>query len=142
MASDPTPPPTTVVNFGDMEQTTGQTGADSVVRTTPPTYREQVVVRLTTWVGGAIVVLTLVLILEWVWHAPALPTSLELKGPASTLADNADNARKLVDNYKALSDVAADRSIKIFDSFIGKAFLPVFTTLIGYIIGTRSGRDG
>ena len=37
--------------------------------------------------------------------------------------------------------MATDRSIKIFDSFVGKAFLPVFTTLIGYIIGARSAKD-
>ena len=130
-----------VVNFGDMERTTGLTGADGSVRPSPPTYREFVVVKLAIWVGIAIVALTLLLMVEWVWHAPPLPTNADLKGTAPTLADNGAVARQLVDNYKTLSDVATDRSIKIFDSFVGKAFLPVFATLIGYIIGARSTKD-
>ena len=135
------PAPVGVVNLGDMEKQLDQTGADSSVRPPPPTYREQVVVKLANWVGAAIVVLTLLLIFEGVWHAPPLPTAADLKGGAPTLLDNAAAARQLVDNYKTLSDVAADRSIKVFDSFIGKAFLPVFTTLIGYIIGARSAKE-
>ncbi len=131
-----------VVDFGAIEKNLGLTGADSSVRPPPPTYRELVVVQMASWVGIAIVAMTLMLIAEWIWHSPPSPTSADLKGAATNLADNAENARKLVDNYKTLADVATDRSIKVFDSFVGKAFLPVFTTLIGYIIGARSTKDG
>lgn len=124
-----------VVNLGDMEKNLGLTGTASSVRPPPPTYRELVVVQMASWVGIAIVALTLLLVSEWAWHSPTAPTSADLRG-------NADSAQKVVDNYKTLSDVATDRSVKIFDSFIGKAFLPVFTTLIGYIIGARSTKDG
>ena len=130
-----------IVDLGDMERKLGLTGANSSVKPPPPTYRELVVVQMATWVGIAIIGLTVILIGEWVWHAPALPTSAELRGPVSNSPGTADVARQLVDNYKTLSDVATDRSIKIFDSFVGKAFLPVFTTLIGYIIGARSVKD-
>lgn len=135
------PAPMGVVNLGDMEKQLDQTGADGSVRPPPPTYREQVVVKLATWVGAAIVALTLLLIVEWVWHAPPAPPAADLRGGAPNLVANADAARQLVDNDQTLSDVAADRSIKVFNSFVGKAFLPVFTTLIGYIIGARSAKD-
>ena len=130
------------MDLNAIEQNLGATGPDSSVRPPPSTYREFVVVKLAIWVGIAMVALTFLLMVEWVWHAPTLPTSADLKGAAPTLAANAEVARTLVENYKTLSDVATDRSIKIFDSFIGKAFLPVFTTLIGYIIGARSAKDG
>jgi hypothetical protein len=54
---------------------------------------------------------------------------------------SAEDAKKLADNLKVLSDASIDRSLKLFDDIVGRVLLPVFTSILGYIFGTRAG-DG
>ena len=39
--------------------------------------------------------------------------------------------------YKELSEVATDRTMKLLDALVLKGFLPVLTAILGYIFGTR-----
>jgi hypothetical protein len=126
-----------LVNLNDIERTLNIAGPGGAVRPPPPTYEVQAAVYLAWFFAVAIIVLTLIMIFDWMWHSPASLSNADLKGTATNLAENADVARKLIDSHKVLSDASTDRSVKLFDSFIGKALLPVFTTLIGYIIGSR-----
>ena len=43
---------------------------------------------------------------------------------------------KLAD-YQQLSEIYTERTLKLFDQFVIKSFLPVFTAVLGYIFGTR-----
>jgi hypothetical protein len=42
-------------------------------------------------------------------------------------------------NFKALADVELDRVAKVLDIAVTKTLLPVFTTVIGYLLGKREG---
>jgi len=72
-------------------------------------------------------------LVEWVRSVPAapvLPAHLAPEGPV---------ARALIENYRALSDVATERATKLFDLIVVKALLPVFTAIVGYLLGSRAG---
>lgn len=84
--------------------------------------------RLLLWVGLAIAVATSVVLVDWYFQAPRMPAL-----PADSQA-----AKAVLDNYKTLSDLAAERATKLFDLIVVKAFLPTFTAILGYVFGTRS----
>jgi hypothetical protein len=125
----------------DIEVGLGMAGPAGDVKPPPPSFAQKAGLQLAWSVGGLIAVCTILLLLEWSFHAPSTLSSDDLKGTAKTLAENFDNAKKMIDNQKVLSEIYTDRSIKFFDAIVGKALLPVFTTIIGYIIGTRAGRE-
>jgi hypothetical protein len=56
------------------------------------------------------------------------------------LADPATQANyeSLLKNYTAVHGLAVDRATKLFDLVVVKALLPVFTTILGYIFGSRA----
>jgi len=41
-----------------------------------------------------------------------------------------------------MSDVAINRTLKLFDQMVHKSFLPVFTAVLGYIFGVRGTEKG
>jgi len=65
---------------------------------------------------------------RWALASPAPPT----------IPPNADQAtvRAILDNYQALQKIALEPVTTLFDSIIGKALLPIFTSVVGYI-GSR-----
>jgi hypothetical protein len=73
---------------------------------------------------GYLSVVTVFLLLDYIWNAPPLPTS------------DALDAAKLQE-YKQVSELCLDRTLKLLDSLVLKGFLPVFTAVLGYIFGTR-----
>jgi hypothetical protein len=86
--------------------------------------------QLATGVGLLIALITAMLVLHWIATAPGIPSGLAGKNTA--------DAKAAVDNIKTLSDLAADRSIKVFDAVVSRALLPVFTSILGYIFGSRT----
>jgi hypothetical protein len=88
--------------------------------------------RLAAGVGLLISVVTLMIAAHWMATAPwtgVPPHFSEMK--------TADG-KALVENLKSISDIAADRSIKLFDAIVSRALLPVFTAILGYIFGSRT----
>lgn len=86
-------------------------------------------------VGVIIGLITFTVTVRW-WRSPlwiSVPPGLSEMDPAK--------AKALVENLKSLSDAAADGPIKMFDAIVGRALLPVLTSILGYIFGTR-GTDG
>jgi hypothetical protein len=78
------------------------------------------------------VVITLVLttiIIDWLVHRPAEPAISGLKP---------DEQKLVIENFKLISDVVWDRTSKTFDLIVIKALLPVFATIVGYLLGKRS----
>ncbi len=43
-----------------------------------------------------------------------------------------------IDNYSALHDSAWNRTTTLFDLIVVKALLPIFTSILGYIFGSRA----
>ncbi len=52
---------------------------------------------------------------------------------------SASDQSPMIANFKALSDIESERVSKILDLAVTKTLLPVFTTVIGYLLGKREG---
>jgi len=85
------------------------------------------------WVGLVIVLVIIALCVDWFINAPHLP-------PLSGMQQS-NNATIAIDTYKQLVDLAYIRFSNIFDLVVVKVLLPVFTTILGYIFGTRSEKN-
>ena len=90
-------------------------------------------VRLALGVGLAIALVTAAVLVDWFQGRPGFPSV-----SAATTQGQAGN---LVQNFKELNELSFERSTKIFDLIVVKAFLPVFTAILGYIFGSREGRE-
>jgi len=94
-------------------------------------------------VGAVIVAVTLILLIEWWRSAPsiALSSNFLTIDPKTGTPIVADAAREkaFVENMKFLSDIAVDRSLKLFDDIVGRVLLPVFISILGYIFATKGG---
>jgi hypothetical protein len=80
-------------------------------------------------VGLAIVAVTAAVVVDWFLTRPEVPSISAAISP--------EQAAKLIQNFKELNAINFDRSTKIFDLLVVKAFLPVFTAILGYIFGSR-----
>lgn len=69
------------------------------------------------------------IIVDWLSHRPAEPAIAGLKP---------DDQKLAIENFKLLSDVVWDRTSRTFDLIVIKALLPVFATIVGYLLGKRS----
>lgn len=85
-------------------------------------------------VGTLIAIVTLVVVAYALFHAPVPPT----------IPVDPDTAAKVIANYKLLADAQWAGPAGLFDTIVFKALLPVFTTILGYIFGSRavSGQSG
>jgi hypothetical protein len=71
--------------------------------------------------------MTLGLAVYWYQHVPVPPP---LNG---TLESN----KALLEQFRAQGDIALEHVTKIFDLLVAKAFLPIFATIIGFLLGKR-----
>ena len=109
-----------------------ESSAGSVKEVTKLDAVGQAGMQLAIGVGVLITIITVALVGHWIFTAPAIGIPSELTGKTP------DETTKVIENMKAMSDLAADRSIKLFDTIVTKAFLPVFTAILGYIFGSRN----
>ena len=65
---------------------------------------------------------------DWLMHRPDMPSLSGLK---------ADEQKIAIENFKAMSEVVWDRTSKTFDLIVVKALLPVFATVVGFLLGKR-----
>ena len=105
-------------------------GADQPV--TGRTFLQRTGLVLASAVGRLGVLIILILIISWVFAVPHGPPSV----PAGI---DGNSVKAILDNYKALQDAALQPYTTLFDSIIVKVLLPVFTSILGYIFGTRAG---
>lgn len=89
--------------------------------------------RLAVKVGTLIGVVTILVVVQWWRSAPWTGVP-----PGFSDMKSAD-AKAIAENLKILSDASVDRSLKLFDDIVGRVLLPVFTSILGYIFGTRGG---
>jgi hypothetical protein len=102
-------------------------GADKPV--TEGTFLQRTGLLLAGFVGGISAIVILALIGKWIFYAPKLPA----------IPSNADQAtvKAMLDNYRALQQIALEPFTTLFDSIVVKVLLPVFTSILGYIFGSR-----
>jgi hypothetical protein len=82
-------------------------------------------------IGTAVICFLLV---RWAWISPPVPVI-----PPGT---DATIAKAMIENYKSLHDVALDATLRMFDSFVIKLLLPLFTSFVGYVFGSLARREG
>jgi hypothetical protein len=85
-------------------------------------------------VGALASLVTLALIIKWVCYAPSIPT----------IPNDVDRekARVLIENYKLLQQATLEPFSTLFDSIVVKVLLPIFTSILGYIFGSRNSQNG
>jgi hypothetical protein len=88
--------------------------------------------RLALGVGWLILVVTLVTALDWGWWGYVPPPSLTPGGAGD------GPVAKQIQDYQALLEVKQQHALAFFDSLVIKAFLPIFTAILGYLFGTQN----
>lgn len=106
-------------------------GADKPV--TEGTFLQRTGLILAACVGGVTAVVILTLIGKWVFYAPKLPVIQPGADPAAVKA--------MLENYKTLQQIALEPFTTLFDSIVVKVLLPVFTSILGYIFGSRDKKN-
>jgi hypothetical protein len=95
---------------------------------------QQAGMQLALGVGLAIALATSAVIGDWLLTRPDLPSF-----PAGT---KPEDAARVIQNFKEINVVHLERATSLFDLIVVKAFLPVFTAILGYIFGTRADGGG
>lgn len=79
-------------------------------------------------IGVVIVALSVPILIGWLTSAPAMPNLQNLKP---------EDAKVAIENYKNLSSIWNENAKNMFEEIVVKAFLPIFTLVLGYLFGAR-----
>jgi hypothetical protein len=90
--------------------------------------REKLIRNFAYVLFGLITLVTLAVIAEWLLCAPSAPNLLTAK---------TEDQKAIIDGYRALSDIATAQSMTLFENIVLKSLLPVFTTVMGFLLGRR-----
>jgi hypothetical protein len=100
---------------------------------TEGTFLQKTGLLLAASVGALATLVTVALVIKWIWYAPAIP--------AISADMDHEKVRALIENYKQLQQVTVEPFTTLFDSIVVKVLLPVFTSILGYIFGSQSGKS-
>lgn len=96
----------------------------------PGTWTQRAGMRLAVGVGALAAGVTIAILVNWYRMLPQLPQI-----SASTAPDVAQAA---INNYKALNLEARDTAIQLFEAFVLRAIVPVFTSIVGFVLGVQA----
>ena len=119
-------------------------GGEAVSDLQKLTATQQAGLWLAVGVGVAIVGVIVFVAVVWFQTAPkppVLPPLPVVTDPAKAkdiLANYQTINQAALDNYKALNAEAISRVSSLFDLFATRALLPIFTSILGYIFGSRA----
>jgi len=122
-------------NRPEQTQAPVRVDASDILRDNPFPARElqpleRVAFQLAVALFSMIAIIIGAILIDWPVHRPAPPTMSGLKP---------EEQKAALDNFKFISEVLWDRTSKTFDLIIMKALLPVFATVVGYLLGKRTG---
>ena len=106
-------------------------GADKPI--SEGTFLQRTGLILAAFVGGVGALVIVALIAKWTASAPAVPVI----PPGS----DAVTTKALLDNYQSLQRIALEPFTTLFDSVVVKVLVPIFTSILGYIFGSRENRN-
>ena len=106
------------------------TAAGASAPVTGGTFLQRTGLILAASVGALGSVVILLLVGKWMYSAPPVPLIPPATDPSA--------AKAILDNYKTLEQITLEPYTSLFDSIIVKALLPVFTSILGYIFGSRT----
>jgi hypothetical protein len=124
-----------IVKVSELSRTEGDSGQEIKLKDLTPTQKAGL--QLALYVGAMIALVILGVFIEWYRHVPNLP-QLVSQGQATDAAQ----AEATIKNYQSLYQLASEQSTRLFDLIVVKALLPVFTTILGYIFGSRAASEG
>ena len=107
-------------------------GAEKPVR---GTFLQRTGLTLAVCVGSLIAIVTLAIMGKWISSVP----------PAPVIPPGADatTVKAILENYKALQQIAMEPYTALFEMIVVKVLLPIFASILGYIFGSRSdGKEG
>ncbi len=133
-----------IVPVNQVYQESGVEKVEEVSDLRKLTATQQAGLSLAIGVGVAIVGVIVFVAVVWFQTAPkppVLPPLPVITDPAKA-KDILSNYQTLnqaaLDNYKALNAEAISRVSSLFDLFATRALLPIFTSILGYIFGSRA----
>ena len=94
------------------------------------TFLQRTGLILAAFVGSLGGIVILALVAKWLLYAPSPPSIPAGTDPALVKA--------ILDNYKSTLQIALEPFTTLFDSIVVKVLLPVFTSILGYIFGSRA----
>jgi len=96
------------------------------------TYLQRTGLYLAAGVGATGVIVISALLAKWVLYAPQIPTIPSSADPAA--------AKTILENFRATQQAALEPFTSLFDSVVVKVLLPVFTSILGYIFGSKTSK--
>ena len=94
------------------------------------TFLQRTGLTLAVCVGSLMAIVTLAIVGKWIWSAPPIPV-IPPGADASTV-------KAILENYKSLQQIAMEPYTAFFETIVVKVLLPIFTSILGYIFGSRS----
>jgi hypothetical protein len=94
------------------------------------TFLQRTGLTLAVYVGALSCIVTLTLIFGWMRVSPNVPVI-----PSGT---DPNTVKTIVENYRSLQQVTLEPFTTLLDSIVAKILLPIFTSILGYIFGSRS----
>lgn len=94
-------------------------------------------VRLAMGVGLAGLIVIVVLAGQWIAHSPGLITLPAIPSDPSTAPQVITNTKIMIENHKALSEIALAGPRELLDLLVVTVLFPIFTAILGYIFGTN-----
>lgn len=133
-ASDGSKDVTGIKEVVSPEEVTGFSHAKPASVSVPLTATQQAGMTLAKLVGFAIFAVMLVVLGDFLVSRPKIPQFvIPLAGtPAADIEEQND---QIVEDYRAVNDVAVGRALSVFETVVATSLLPVFTAILGYIFG-------
>jgi hypothetical protein len=94
------------------------------------TFLQRTGLILAACVGALGSLVILLLVGKWMCSAPTTP--------AIPPGADSNTVKAILDNYKTLQQITLEPYTTLFDSIVVKVLLPVFTSILGYIFGSRT----
>jgi hypothetical protein len=97
------------------------------------TFLQRTGLQLAGCVGAIASIVIVTLLIKWVRNSPPVPVIPASGDPTVTKA--------ILDNYKLLQQIVLEPYTTLFDSIVVKVLLPIFTSILGYIFGSRTSKN-
>jgi hypothetical protein len=96
------------------------------------TFLQRTGLLLAAGVGTLACLVIVGLVAKWMFYAPNIPVI-----PPEF---DQEKAHVIIENYKQLQQATLEPFTSLFESVVVKVLLPIFTSILGYIFGSRNGK--
>jgi ABC-type sugar transport system permease subunit len=121
-----------IVNPDDSDKNSGLR-----IEETPAERRFRWVFTAGLWILGAVGLAMIASTVVYAWQY------VDIVGQRPNIPSNTPQTdiKAILENYKTLSDIRLNAAQSFFDNTVVKVFLPIFTTVLGVVLGIRIGES-